>query len=319
MRIAVVIVNWNAREDLLACLASLEAQTDREFHTVVVDNGSEDGSLQMIAARFAWVEVVDTGQNLGFAEGTNRGILAAHADWIATLNNDTVADPRWIEVLRSTAQAGDDRLGMIQSRLVFMQHPDRTNSTGVLLYTTGWAEDRDFDVPLRSDDRPEPVFCTTAGAGLYRSSMLEEIGLRTGVFDRTFFMYYEDVDLGWRARLAGWSAIYAPDAIVAHKFQASSRRRENRFIGLHIRRNRIRMLLKNGSWSFILRTLPRTLYNLCEAILWKGPMVLPQFVRAVADGLQGRREFASLVRVNRRDVEDAWVVDQRTKRSALSK
>ena len=308
--ITVVIVHWNARAELADCLRSLERQTDRDFDTILVDNGSTDGSIEMLGRDFPWVRTILAGENLGFAEGANRGIEASRRAWIATLNNDTVVDPRWIETLRSAAREAHDRLGMLQSRVVLADHPDRTNSTAVLLYADGSAEDRDFDVPLRPDDRPQEVFCPTAGAALYRRRMLDEVRLGSGVFDRRFFMYFEDVDLGWRCRLAGWSALYVPDAIVRHRFQASSRRHPGRFIGMHLKRNRLRMLLKNGSWWFIARTLPRTLFDLCEAIVWQGPRVVGQFVRAARDGLDERSAVLRIQRVERRDVERRWVVRQ---------
>jgi GT2 family glycosyltransferase len=305
--ISVVIVNWNGRDDLAVCLAALEAQTDRDFETIVVDNGSNDGSTETVRRDFGWVRLVEAGENLGFAEGTNRGIELARGAWIATLNNDTLVDPGWIRALREAARTSGDRLGMLQSCVVFKKNPARTNSTGVLLFTNGVASDRDFGAPLRPDDPPDEVFCPTAGAALYRRAMLEETRLLSGVFDRSFFMYFEDVDLGWRCRLAGWSATYVPSAVVRHEFQASSKRQKGRFIGLHLRRNRVRMLLKNGTWWFVVRTLPRTIYELCETIVWLGPRVIPSLFRAVSDGLRQRGAVTRLLRVSRREVERAWL------------
>jgi len=306
--IAVVIVSWNSRADLETCLASLAAQTDRDFETIVVDNGSTDGSLEMLKSSYPWAHAIDTGDNLGFAEGCNRGIEASRSEWIAMLNADTEADARWIETLRAAARTAHDDIGMLQSRLVLRQHRDRTNSTGVLLFADGSAEDRDFDRPVRDDDREEEVFCAPAGAALYRRAMLDRIALSTGVFDRTFFMYYEDVDLGWRARVAGWGALYVPGAVVAHEFQGSSRRRESHFIGMHLKRNRLRMLLKNGSLSFFVRALPKTVYDLGEAMLWLGPRAMLELGRAARDGLRGRREVSKAAAMRRRDVERRWVV-----------
>jgi GT2 family glycosyltransferase len=305
--ISVVIVNWNGRDDLAVCLGALEAQTDRDFETVVVDNGSTDGSTELVRRDYSWVRLVETGENLGFAEGCNRGIEVARGAWIATLNNDTLADPGWIKALREVARGSLDRLGMLQSCVVFKKDPSRTNSTGVLLFTNGVARDRDFDGPRRANDPPGEVFCPTAGAALYRRAMLQETKLLSGVFDRTFFMYFEDVDLGWRCRLAGWSAMYVPNAVVQHEFQGSSKRHRGRFIGLHLRRNRVRMLLKNGTWWFVVRTLPRTIYELCETIVWLGPRVIPSLVRAVGDGLRQRSEVTRLLRTKRSEVERKWL------------
>jgi GT2 family glycosyltransferase len=307
LSVSVVIVNWNGRAMLEECLRSLGAQTDGDFETIVVDNGSTDGSVEMLGRDFPRVRRVETGENLGFAEGVNRGVEVAEGAWIATLNNDAVADPRWMAELRAVAKAAPPRLGMIQSRVVFKHQPGRTNSTGVLLFANGGAKDRDFDAPVRAGDREEEVFCPTAGAALYRRAMLEETRLSTGVLDRTFFMYFEDVDLGWRCRLAGWSALYAPAALVLHAFQASSRRHRGRFIGLHLRRNRLRMLLKNGSLGLCARSLPRTIFDVCEAVVWQGPAVLPSFAAAARDGLRQRGEVRRMARAPREAIERRWL------------
>ena len=159
---------------LAQCLRSLDAQSDADFETVVVDNGSADGSVELLRRDHPRVLCVEAGENLGFAEGVNRGIDAAGGAWIATLNNDTVADPGFIEELRRAARAAPPGVGTIQARLVFKSAPDRTNSTGVVLFANGNARDRDFDAPVRADDAPSDVFCATAGAALYRRAMLDQ-------------------------------------------------------------------------------------------------------------------------------------------------
>ena len=307
--ISVVIVNWNSRKDLADCLRSLEAQTDRDFEVVVVDNGSVDGSVEMLARDFPWVVALPTGENLGFAEGCNRGIEAARGSWIATLNNDAIADPRWIAEQRAAVRAGGPRLGMIQSKILFLQARHRTNSTGVLLFPNASAVDRDYDEKDRpaAAGAPEP-FCPSAGAALYRRAMLDEVRLPSGFFDRTFFMYFEDVDLGWRCRLAGWEAIYLPEAVVLHAFHGSSKRKGRSFVEMHCRRNRVRMALKNASPLMLARTLP----NVVEDVFWAmgidGPAAAREFARAARDGVRQRRAVERRSRVARGAVERRWVV-----------
>lgn len=308
---SVVLVNWNSREDTLRCLRSLAEQTDPNFETLVVDNGSVDGSAQAIRREFPNVRVLETGENLGFAEGCNRGIDASSNAWVATLNNDTVADKHWIAELRRAARAGDEHLGMLQSQVVFLGDEAHLNSTGVLLYLDGGACDRDVYAATREGDREEEVFCATAGAALYRRAMLDEVRLASGIFDRTFFMYFEDVDLGWRCRLAGWSARYVPTARVGHAFQASSKRQPGRFVGTHLRRNRLRMLLKNGSVSFLAKTFPKTLYDACELVVWEGPSAVLEIAKAALDGASQRHEVARRTATTpsaRTAVEARWAV-----------
>lgn len=305
--ISVVIVNWNSRGDLSDCLHSLRVQTDTAFETIVVDNGSTDGSVELVREQFPEVQLIATGANLGFAEGCNRGIEASNRAWVATLNNDAVADPRWIEQLRGAARTAAAHLGMIQSKIVFKQRQNRTNSTGVLMFRDGSAMDRDYDAPVRADDAPEEVFCASAGAALYRRSMLEETRLATGFFDRTFFMYFEDVDLGWRCRLAGWSAMYAPAAVVYHAFHGSADRHGSNFVFHQCYKNRIRCVLKNGSLRFILGASAKNIGDIVHVVLEGGVRLLPEFAKAARDGARQRKRVASLVTVDRNLVERRWM------------
>jgi hypothetical protein len=305
--ISIVIVNWNSKDDLSECLDALAAQTDRDFETIVVDNGSVDGSIEHVRRAYPGVVLIEAGENLGFAEGCNRGIARATGVWIALLNNDANADPKWIAELRAQARAGGPDLGMLQSRVVFKQRPDRTNSTGVLLFPDGRACDRDFNAAVRPDDQLEEVFCTTAGAGLYRREMLDAVRLPSGIFDRHYFMYFEDLDLGWRCRLAGWDAFYVPTAVVNHALHASSKRHGNRFVESHCKRNRIRTLLKNSSLPFLVRSIPRSIIDVGDLVKWNGPRAIVDVVAAVKDSYRQRAAVAKIAKRDRADVERRWV------------
>jgi GT2 family glycosyltransferase len=307
-KFSVVIVNWNSRDDLRACLQGLARQTDSGFETIVVDNGSYDDSVATVRAEFPGTIVVEAGENLGFAEGCNVGIAKASGTWIVTLNNDAEPDPLWIAKLREAIHSAGPELGMVQSKILFRQRPDRTNSTGVLIGPNGYFVDRAFDQPLRADEIVEEIFCASAGAAAYRRSMLDQIRLSTGYFDRTFFMYFEDVDLGWRARLSGWSAVYAPDAIVHHAFHGSSARRGKRFVSAHCDRNRLRALLKNASAPYILRALPRFVRDFAIALFYERTKAVSGFYRAARDGWSQRALVAQLAQCDRDAVERRWVV-----------
>jgi GT2 family glycosyltransferase len=274
---------------------------------VVVDNGSTDGSAAMVRERFAGVQVLETGANLGFAEGCNRGIELTRGAWVATINNDAVPRPDWIAELRHAVERADDRLGMIQSKILFKGRAERTNSTGLLLFANGTARDRDFDEFDRGQRTSEEVFCPTAGAALYRRAMLEQTRTSQGIFDRSFFMYFEDVDLGWRCRLAGWKAEYLSTAIALHAFQGSSRKRGSDFVDWYCKRNRMRALAKNASPAFILRSLPRTLSDLFWVLRRKGFRGFSECIQCVWSAFGARREITCLMRVGRREVEERWV------------
>ncbi|MCL4683207.1 glycosyltransferase family 2 protein [Myxococcota bacterium] len=302
----VIVVNWNSAKDLTACLASLRRQTERDFETIVVDNGSSDDSIERVRREHPEVRVLENGANLGFAEACNRGIACSDRSWVALLNNDAVADPRWIEELRSAARASDEDVGMIQARIMDALAPARVDSTGVELRPGGRFHDRESGTTWTGRDGLEEIFCTSAGAALYRRAMLDAVRLPTGVFDRDFGLYFEDVDLGWRCRLAGWSARLAPRAVVYHARHSSSRRRGDRFVELQCRRNRIATLLKNASLALLTRSLAGTLRDLVLIFVRSGPGGVRGHFHSIGHALSQRSRVTALIRVSRRDVERHW-------------
>lgn len=207
--ISIVVLNYNGQRYLDACLASLAQQTYQDFELIVVDNASTDGSVEHLRSHFPWVRLVINEANLGFAAGTNSGIRAAKGEFILTFNNDAQADRHFLEHI--IEPMADAKVGSCAPKMLF---PDgRINSAGICFSRSGAAWDRGmFEQDSGQYDLQEEVFGACAGAALYRKSMLEEIGL----FDEDFFLYMEDVDLAFRARLAGWRCIYVPRAKVYH-------------------------------------------------------------------------------------------------------
>ena len=207
--ISVIVLNYNGRGFLDGCLTSLASQTYSDFEVIVVDNGSRDGSPDYIEENYPWVRLAKNDENLGFSGGTNVGIRAAKGEFIITLNNDSRADSRFIEEL--IKPMADPEVGVCAAKMLF---PDgRINSAGICISRSGAAWDRGMFEPDRGQyEFVEEVFGACAGAALYRREMLDEIGL----FDEDFFLYLEDVDLAFRARLAGWKCLYVPGARVIH-------------------------------------------------------------------------------------------------------
>ena len=208
--ISVIIVNYYGRHFLDACLSSFTNQTFQDFEIILVDNASADGSAEYVHNQFPSVKVVENIENRGFAGGINDGVRVACGDYILTLNNDTIACPGLLEHLKDAMDA-DDTIGMCAPKMLF---PDGSiNSAGICISRSGAAWDRGmFEQDTGQFDIPEEVFGPCAGAGLYRKKMLDEIGL----FDEDFFLFMEDVDLAFRARLAGWKCMFVPSARVTH-------------------------------------------------------------------------------------------------------
>jgi GT2 family glycosyltransferase len=305
--LSVVVVNWNGRDHLRACLASLRAQSYHDLEIIVVDNGSSDESAQMVTREFPECVLLRESVNRGFAEGCNRGIIASRGDWVAMLNNDCVADPEWARAMADAAARSDRRLGMLQSLMLFLDRPGIVNSTGIELTRLGGGRDRDRERARHEiAAAPAAIFCPTAGAAAYRRTMLDAVRLSAGYFDAGHFMYFEDLDLGWRARLAGWEARFVPEAIVHHKWHGSVDRHGASWLVVLSGVNRVRTLLKNASPSMLVRTLPLTIWELGE-IVWHGGFgALRRLARAGRDSLALRREVSSMRQVPRRAVERAW-------------
>lgn len=306
MLLSVVIVNWNSRDDLRRCLDSLRTQSHRELEIIVVDNGSSDDSVDMMRREYHEVTVIEAGDNLGFAEGCNRGIEASHGPWVAMLNNDTVADSRWAEALVTAAGAAPSCCGMLQSLLLFLSRPDEINSTGIILTRAARGYDRDGSTPRSGLRGADEIFCPTAGAAAYRRSMLDEVKLPDGWFDRRHFMYYEDLDLGWRCRLAGHEAWFVPESFVLHRYHGSSDRHGLSWLEVIQRINRLRSLLKNGSVRFWIENLFVTGFDLLAILRYGGIRAVRTLAEAVPASLRARRIIRGTIRVPREDVERRW-------------
>ena len=219
------------------------------FEVHLLDNASTDGSLRMVRERFPEINVIEAGRNLGFAGGNNLGIRQAGSTDIVLLNNDTRVEPGWLQALVDTAAARPEA-GAVTSKLLFREPPGVIQNAGALLLSDGGGGDRGTGEPDRGQyDQREEVFGFCGAAALLRRRMLEDVGL----FDESYFMYYEDLDLSWRMRLRGWSVLYEPAARVIHDHAASSVEWSPSFT-FHADRNRLFTILKNAPAGQLLRS-----------------------------------------------------------------
>lgn len=216
--VSVVIVNWNGKHLLDDCLGSLLDQTFSDFEVIVVDNGSRDGSAEHVRSHYPSVALATLPDNSGFAGGCNAGIRAARGSYIALLNNDTRADSEWLHKLAASAEA-NPAAGMWASKILTFNDPHLIDNVGLLLFRDGLGRGKGrLERDRGQYDQPGEALFPSGCAGLYRRKMLDEIGL----LDEDFFAYADDVDLGLRGRLAGWSCIYVPEARVYHRYSSSS-------------------------------------------------------------------------------------------------
>jgi GT2 family glycosyltransferase len=236
--ISVVVVNYNGKRFLSACLNSIYCQTYFPFEVIMVDNASHDGSIEYVQQNFPQVKIIAQSTNLGFAGGTNAGIQQAVGEFILTLNNDTILTPNFIDELAKT-MVSDPFVGMCASKMIL---PDgRINSTAICISRSGAAWDRGLGEPDNGQYNViEEVFGPCAGAALYRCRMLDEIGL----FDVDFFLYMEDVDLAYRARLSGWKCMYVPTAQVVHEHGGTTEPGSDKSV-YYVNRNLLWYVVKN--------------------------------------------------------------------------
>jgi len=249
-RITVVILNWNGRHLLPACLSALDLQTFRDFEVVVVDNGSHDGSPEWLAAQYPAVHLIRNSTNLGFATANNQGIRAAQAPLIMLLNNDANLEPDCLQVLAAAADRAE-WAGMLACKILQHDAPDRMDSAGIEVDRAGVAWNRGWGEPATQHTQAREVFGPSAAAALYRRSMLDQIGL----LDDDFFIYYEDVDLAWRAQWAGWRCLYVPAAVVHHIHSATTGR-GSPFKNFLLGRNKWRAILKDYPFATLAIYVP---------------------------------------------------------------
>jgi len=215
---AVVIPNFNGARWLPGVLESVTAQTVAPAEVLVVDDGSSDGSLALLAERFPAVRVLALGGNRGFARAANAGVAAVGAEAVALVNTDVVLERDWLE-RAVAALARAPRAASVATKLVDLDDPSLLYDAGDVLRRDGACEQRGrFERDGGRYDAPGEVFSACAGAALYRRSAV----LAAGGFEERFGTYLEDVDLGLRLRLAGWSCRWEPRAVARHAGGGSS-------------------------------------------------------------------------------------------------
>ena len=241
--VTVVIPTLAADSRLRECVESLARQTMQDLEVIVVDN-----SGQGLAARngnAAGARLIENAHNAGFGGAINQGLRASASPYVATLNDDAVAEPGWLEaMLRSLAARPDAGMCAAQVRLF---GEGRLDSAAMLVARDGSSKQRGHGRLPEDFPELEEALMPSGSAALYRRAMLEEIG----GFDDDFFLYCEDTDLGLRARWAGWKCLYVPGAVVEHHYSHSAGR-ASPVKAYYVERNRLFVLVKNFPGGMLL-------------------------------------------------------------------
>jgi GT2 family glycosyltransferase len=284
-KVSVVIVNWNGDRFLDRCLTALLAQTVPPHEIILVDNASSDASLDIVR-RFPMVRLMAQEHNLGFARGNNLAIKAAtvESEWIALLNPDAFVEPRWLEALLLAAR-DYPTYGVCCSKLVNANNPAVLDGTGDAYHVSGlvWRTGHGRAVSSILDQSHE-IFSPCAAAALYRRSVLLEID----GFDEDFFCYVEDVDLGFRLRLAGHRCLYVPSSVAHHVGSGTTGGQHSDFAIYHGHRNLVWAFVKNMPGILFWLLLPIHMLMNMATIFWfslhgRGGLIL----RAKRDAVLG--------------------------------
>ena len=283
----IIIPNYNGMKFMETCMASLECQSYRGFRTLVVDNGSTDGSVEWLKEHESEnLQVIYLPENTGFAGAVNTGIRVSDTPYVLLLNNDIRADERFVEqMVRAVGRS--KRIFSAASKMIRMYEPDLMDSAGDMYTVAGWAYNRGTGKPEGAYNRRCDVFSACAGAAIYRREVFEKIGY----FDERHFAYLEDIDVGYRARLYGYRNVYEPGAVVWHVGSGTSGSRYNEF--------KVRLTARNNVWlnyknmpllQLVINALP-----IAAGIAVKGAFFLKKglgkaYLQGLAEGLAGCRD-----------------------------
>lgn len=278
---SIIIVNWNGKSFLEACLSNLCQESFIAREIILVDNGSTDGSVDYIKQNFPDVLVTELTENSGFTGGNISGLQLARGEFIALVNNDARVDHFWLENLMRP-MLENPKVGVCASKLLF-ENAATINSAGDGITSVGVGFNRGLQQDVALYDRPEFIFGACGAAVLYRRKMLDEIGF----LDDDFFLYDEDTDLSFRAQLAGWKCVYVPSAVAYHKGNATAGRLSDTHVYYHTR-NLEFVWIKNMPLGLMLRfahqKLLQEIGSFCYLCLRHGKWV--PYLKAKRDALK---------------------------------
>ncbi|MBN2544601.1 MAG: glycosyltransferase family 2 protein [Spirochaetes bacterium] len=246
--ISIIIPNYNGKLLLSECLSSIfDQKIDFKYEILIIDNGSNDGSEQLIQNINPEIKFIKLGRNYGFAKAVNFGIKNSKFEYILLLNNDTVLEGTFLQIMKK-ALDDNPQISFCASRILMYENPDKIYGTGNIYINNGTAELRGFDKDKNLFNNNEFVFGACAAASIYRRVLFDNIGY----FDEDFFAYYEDVDFDVRAQLTGHKCLYVADALVYHHGSVTSNKM-NDFKIYYGCRNILLVMFKNMPLRFFLK------------------------------------------------------------------
>lgn len=273
-KVSVIIPNWNGKNLLKVCLKSLKKQTFKNFETIVIDNGSSDGSIEFVQRFFPNIKIITLDKNYGFAKAVNEGIKKAEGDYIILINNDTEVDKYCLEFLIKDADKKRE-VGFVAAKMLDFYKRDIIDSVGDYIDIVGHANNIGFgekDGPLFN--KAKEIFLATGGGSLFKKIVFEKVGY----FDENYFAYMEDVDFCLRAQMQGFRGWYEPKSIIYHVHKATGNRNKAFLEYLQFRNMTMTiikdfpssLLWRNFNWILIiLVNLNTVLYLSIKGFFWQ--------------------------------------------------
>ncbi|MFC1648311.1 glycosyltransferase family 2 protein [Nanoarchaeota archaeon] len=249
---SVIVLNWNGKKYLKDCFSSIKRQSFQDFEAILVDNNSDDGSVEYVKKKFPFVKIVQNDDNYGFAKGNNIGIAKAKGKWVFILNNDTKLDKHCLEQAKKVIDAHKGTLGMVGPKMIYFDTL-KVDTIGLNILKSGLGAD--------AKKYNKRIIGPCGGAGFYKKEMLADVKEGKGdYFDSDFFIYCEDYDLALRGFRKGWAYAYSPGSVVHHVHSATMRKESKKAVFLQ-QRNLKLALVKNMPLGFLLRNSIWILYT----------------------------------------------------------
>lgn len=287
MKVSVVIPNYNGERYLKECLISLKAQTFTDFEIILVDNASQDGSLTVARDIIPNIICIELTTNSGFSAAVNCGIKRSKGTYVVLLNNDTLLKETWLYELVSCMESNPKAFSCASKMIQYHQR-DLLDNAGDTMTLFGWAYQEGHGNPISMYNENRQIFTACAGAAIYRKRLFEEIGY----FDEHFFAYLEDVDIGYRARIMGYTNIYCANAILYHIGSATTGNGYNaKKVNLSARNN-VYLIYKNMTILQIILNSPFILLGyIFKFYFYKKIGFLEDYSAGIREGFIGRKKL----------------------------
>lgn len=261
--VSVIVLNWNGKEFLEDCISSVLRQTYSEIEVLVIDNASTDGSVELLRQKFPQLKLIENLTNEGFCKPINQGIKISRGYYVVPLNFDVILTDTFVEEMVKAVEI-ESKVGSAAGKLLrFDKTGDKylLDSTGHIIFRNRLAVNRGESEPDNGQyNMVEFVFGTSGAAPLYKREMLEDIKVNGEYYDETFFAFWEDIDLDWRAQLRGWRCAYTPSAVAYHQ-RGGPQLRRSKIVELHNYKNRYLVMLKNDTLWSLIKVLPQLLFT----------------------------------------------------------